>query len=160
MQASAPAVQVIPAVLRNAAVITDAIESFAREPNGGMIVHSQPVTTAHRHLLAALAAQHAQPAIYPYRFCVEAGGLISYGTDLVERWRNVAGYVDLILRGTPPADLPVQSPTRIELVINLKAARPDGAGAAHRRRRRGDRMRRRLIVMRDIVISACRSFFR
>ena len=119
-------IEVMAAPVRNAADITGAIESFAQVANGGLILHSHAVIGAHRDLIIALAAKHALPAMYPHRHFVEHGGLISYGINLVERWRSVAGYVDLILRGARPADLPVQSATRIELVINLKTARALG----------------------------------
>jgi putative ABC transport system substrate-binding protein len=123
---SSPAVQVIRGPTPDAAGIADVIEAFAREPNGGLIVHPNPFTGEHRDLIVALAAKYGLPAMYPFRGFVEHGGLISYGIDLADRWRSVAGYVDLILRGTPPGDLPVQSPTRIELVINLTTAKALG----------------------------------
>ena len=119
-------VEVTTAPVRNAADITAAIDAFAREPNGGLIVNPHPVTGAHGDVIIALAARHGLPAMYPYRAFVEAGGLISYGTDPVEHRRRAAGYVDLILRGARPADLPVQSPTKIELAINLRTAKALG----------------------------------
>jgi putative ABC transport system substrate-binding protein len=120
-------VQVTQARVHNAAEITEAIETFGREPNGALIVHPDPVTTgAHPELLIALAAKHRLPAIYPYRGAVQVGGLMSYGFNWNERWRSAAGYVDLILRGARPADLPVQNATKIELVINLKTAKALG----------------------------------
>jgi len=99
---------------------------FAREPNSGLIVVVGTVATIQRDLIIKLATQHALPTIYPYRFFVEAGGLMSYGPNLVEGYRRAASYVDRILRGEKPADLPVQAPTKYELVINLKTARALG----------------------------------
>jgi putative ABC transport system substrate-binding protein len=103
---------------------TDRVVS--RSPNGGLIVTSSALTVRHRELIIALAARHKLPAVYPARFHVTAGGLISYGPDLVDQFRRAAGYVDRILKGEKPADLPVQAPTRYELVINLKTAKALG----------------------------------
>jgi putative ABC transport system substrate-binding protein len=105
---------------------TGAIAEFAREPNSGLIVVVGTVVTIQRDLIVKLAAQYRLPAIYPYRFHVEAGGLMSYGPNLVEGYRKAASYVDRILRGEKPADLPVQAPTRYELVINLRTAKTLG----------------------------------
>jgi putative ABC transport system substrate-binding protein len=124
--AAADGVQLTGAPMRNAADITEAIEAFVREPNGGLIVHTHAVIGAHRDVILALAAKHGLPAIYPHRHFVEHGGLICYGIDLVERWRGAAGYVDLILRGARAADLPVQSAAKIEMVINLRTAKALG----------------------------------
>ena len=88
-------------------------------PNGGLIVTASALATRHRDLIITLAARHRLPAVYPARFFVTAGGLISYGPDLVDQYRRAAGYVDRILKGEKPADLPVQAPTKYELVINL-----------------------------------------
>jgi putative ABC transport system substrate-binding protein len=109
--------------VRDAAEIKRAIEGFARESNGALIVLPNPVTLAHRELTIALAAQHHLPAIYPYRVYPASGGLMSYGVDLEDLYRHAAAYVDRILKGEKPADLPVQAPTKFEMVINLKAAR-------------------------------------
>jgi putative ABC transport system substrate-binding protein len=84
------------------------------------------IATLQRELIIALAARHRLPAIYPYRFFVEAGGLVSYGPDLVELYRRSAGYVDRILKGEKPSDLPIQAPTKYDLAINLKTARALG----------------------------------
>ena len=117
--------------------IEHAIAAFARSANGGLIVTASALASRHRDLIVALAARHHVPAIYPYRFFVAAGGLISYGPDLVDQFRQAAGYVDRILKGEKPADLPVQAPTKYELVINLKTAKALGLdSAAHRARPR------------------------
>jgi putative ABC transport system substrate-binding protein len=103
-----------------------AVSDFAREPNGGLIVVVSTVATIRRELIIALAARHRLPAIYPYRFFVEAGGLMSYGPNLIDVYRRAASYVDRILKGEKPANLPVQAPTKYELVINLKTAKALG----------------------------------
>jgi len=108
--------------VQGAAEIEDAIREFAHEPNGGLIVLPGPINTAHRELIIALAAQHRLPAVYPFRFFVADGGLVSYGSDRADQARQAAGYVDRILKGAKPSDLPVQQPTKYELVINLKTA--------------------------------------
>jgi len=100
--------------------------AFAREPNCGLIVVGAPSGVVHRDLIITLAARHRLPAIYPYSFFVTAGGLISYGPNTSEPYRRAAGYVDRILKGEKPADLPVQAPTKYELVINLKTAKALG----------------------------------
>jgi putative ABC transport system substrate-binding protein len=102
------------------------ISLFARKPNGGLIVVVAAFATAHRDVIISLAAQHRLPAIYPYRYFVTSGGLMSYGPDTIDQYRQAAGYVDRILRGEKAADLPVQQPNKFELVINLKAAKALG----------------------------------
>jgi putative tryptophan/tyrosine transport system substrate-binding protein len=102
------------------------VGAFSREPNGGLIVAASASGTIHRELIVTLAARHRLPAIYPYSFFVAAGGLISYGPDLVDQYRRAAGYVDRILKGEKPADLPVQAPTKYEMHINLKTAKALG----------------------------------
>ena len=118
-------VELTPIDMRDVAEIERAIMAFAREPNRGLIL-----TTAgsglRRTLVIALAARYRLPAIYPYRYHVTEGGLISYGPDIVDQYRHAAGYVDRILKGEKPADLPVQAPTKYELVINLKTAKTLG----------------------------------
>ncbi len=109
--------------LRGAAEIERTMTAVARVPNAGLIVVVSAAGQVHRELVTTLAARHRLPAVYPYRFFVTGGGLISYGPDLVSQYRRAAGYVDRILRGEKPADLPVQTPTKYELVINLKTAR-------------------------------------
>jgi putative ABC transport system substrate-binding protein len=108
--------------VRNAAEITAAIEQFASAPNGGLVVLPGNGLVCHRALLAALTARHRLPAVYPYRHFVQSGGLISYGIDTVDVFARSAAYVDRILRGAAPADLPVQEPQKFELVINKAAA--------------------------------------
>jgi putative ABC transport system substrate-binding protein len=103
-----------------------ALSAFADGPNSGLIVTVSDVATIQRELIIALAARHRLPTVYPYRFFVEAGGLISYGPDLLGLFRQGAGYVDRILKGEKPSDLPVQAPTKYELVINLKTAKALG----------------------------------
>jgi len=115
--------QSIPAAVHDAADIERAITQVAAEPNGGLLVVPHPVTIAHRELIIALAAQHRLPAVYAYRFFATAGGLISYGVDAVDLFRQAASYVDRILKGEKPGDLPVQTPTKFELVINLRLPR-------------------------------------
>jgi len=102
------------------------IAALADGPNGGLIVTPNRFTTNHPDRIAALAARHKLPAVYPFRYFVEAGGLISYGSDEGDQYKRAAGYVDRILKGEKPADLPVQAPTRYELVVNLKTAKALG----------------------------------
>jgi putative tryptophan/tyrosine transport system substrate-binding protein len=115
-----------PTGVRDAPEIERAIEALAREPNGALIVLPNPVTQHHRELTIALAARYGLPAIYPYRFYAESGGLMSYGFDVPEMYRRSATYVDRILRGESPGELPVQAPTKFELIINLKTAKALG----------------------------------
>ena len=109
--------------VETAADIEHAIGAFARAPNGGLLLLPDSTVTSNRDLIIALAAHHRLPAVYPFRFFVAAGGLMSYGTDQVEILRQAASYVDRILRGTNPADLPVQAPTKYETTLNLKTAK-------------------------------------
>jgi putative ABC transport system substrate-binding protein len=111
-----------PVDVRDAGEIERAVTAFAHAPNGGLIVTGSPGAIVHRDLIATLAARHRLPAVYPARYSVTAGGLISYGPDLFDQYRRAAGYVDRILKGEKPADLPVQAPTKYELVVNLKTA--------------------------------------
>ncbi|MFL6798840.1 MAG: ABC transporter substrate-binding protein [Xanthobacteraceae bacterium] len=108
--------------VRNGADIDSVLTEFAREPNGGLIVTPSPLTATRRDVIAQSAARLHLPAIYPFRFYAESGGLISYGIDQTELVREAASYVDRILRGANPADLPVQLPTKYQLVINMKTA--------------------------------------
>jgi len=108
--------------LRNATEIEPAIIEFARNSNSGLVILSDPFVVAHRELVMGLAARHRLPAIYPFHYIARAGGLVSYGVDIGDSYRRLAAYVDRILRGAKPADLPVEAPTKFELVINLKTA--------------------------------------
>jgi len=128
IQAVAPSlgVELRPADMRNAGEIERAITAFAGSSNGGLIVTGGPSATIHRNLIITLAARYQLPAVYYDRFYVTGGGLISYGADYLDGCRRAAGYVDRILRGEKPADLPVQAPTKYELVINLKTAKALG----------------------------------
>ena len=109
--------------LRDVSEIERDIAAFATTPGGGLIVSASPVATRHRDLIVKLAARHKLPAIYYERFFVAEGGLISYGPNIVDQYRRAPSYVDRILKGEKPADLPVQAPTKYELVINLKTAK-------------------------------------
>jgi ABC-type uncharacterized transport system substrate-binding protein len=103
-----------------------AVTAFARSPNGGLVVTAGAPTSVHRATIVVLAARYRLPAVYPFRFHITAGGLISYGPDPIDQYRRAAGYVDRILKGEKPAELPVQAPTKYELVINLKTAKALG----------------------------------
>jgi putative tryptophan/tyrosine transport system substrate-binding protein len=128
VQAVAPSlgVEVSPIDVRDAGEIERAITAFARGVSGGLIVTASGSALSHRHLIATLAARYRLHAIYAGRHYAAAGGLISYGPDLLDQFRRAAGYVDRILKGEKPADLPVQAPTKYELVVNLKAAKALG----------------------------------
>jgi len=125
IQSVAPSfgVELRPINLRDAHEIEQAVAAFARSANGGLVVTASPQATDHRDLIITLAARHKLPAIYSDRFFIAAGGLISYGPNFDDEGKRAAGYVDRILKGEKPADLPVQAPTKYELVINLKTAR-------------------------------------
>jgi putative ABC transport system substrate-binding protein len=128
IQAVAPSlrVEVNPLNVRDAGEIERAVAAFARAPNGGLIVTASPAAQLHHELIISLAARHKLPAVYPFRHIAADGGLISYGPDQIDQYRQAAGYVDRILRGEKPADLPVQAPSKYELVINLKTAKALG----------------------------------
>jgi putative ABC transport system substrate-binding protein len=119
-------VETTPVPARDPAEIERAIDAFSRAANGGLVVLTGPGTTANRALIIALAARHRLPAIYPNRESVANGGLISYSADLVDQVRQAGSYVDRILKGEKPGDLPVQVPTKFELVVNLKTAKALG----------------------------------
>jgi putative tryptophan/tyrosine transport system substrate-binding protein len=132
VQTAAPAlgVELTSIDVRDAGEIERTVAAFVRQPNGGLIVTAGARGEAHRELIIKLAAGHRLPAVYPWRYWVSDGGLISYGTDTIDLYRRVATYVDRILKGEKPADLPVQAPTRYELVINLKTAKALGLDVA------------------------------
>jgi len=128
IQNAAPSVgiEVRPVNVRNAGEIERAIADFARTPNGGLVVTASALAFVHRDLLIALAARLKLPAIYPGREFIDSGGLFAYGPEPLDQYRRAAVYVDRILKGEKPADLPVQAPTKFELVINLKTAKALG----------------------------------
>jgi putative tryptophan/tyrosine transport system substrate-binding protein len=115
-------VELTPVNVRDAGEIERAVTAFARGSNGGLIVTASALVVVHRHLIITLAARHSLPAIFPFRFHVTGGGLMSYGPETIHPHWRAASYVDRILKGEKPADLPVQAPTKYELVINLKTA--------------------------------------
>jgi putative ABC transport system substrate-binding protein len=120
------AVEAIAAPVRDRSEFESIFAALAREPNGGLIVMTDTFASIHQAEITSLAAKHRLPAIYPYRFFAEVGGLLSYGNDMVDNWRRAATYVDRILKGAKPGELPVQAPVKFELVINLKTARTLG----------------------------------
>jgi putative ABC transport system substrate-binding protein len=128
VQSAAPSlrVEVSPINVRDAGEIERAVTAFARVPNSGLIVTRSPLANVHHDLIVNLAAQHKLPAIYFDRTFAGWGGLISYGPDMVDQYQRAAGYVDRILKGEKPADLPVQSATKFQLVINVKTAKALG----------------------------------
>jgi ABC-type uncharacterized transport system substrate-binding protein len=128
IQAVAPSlgVEVVPVNMRDSAEIERTLAAFARSANGGLIVTGSALATTHRDLIIGLTALHKLPAVYYERLFVTAGGLISYGVDLTDQYRRAAGYVDRILKGDKPADLPVQAPVKFDLAINLKTAKALG----------------------------------
>jgi putative tryptophan/tyrosine transport system substrate-binding protein len=128
IEAAAPTfrVELARADVRNAAEIDRAIDAFAQDPKGALVIVPSALGIAHRDLIVALAARHHLPAIYPYPVFARSGGFISYGVDLADLYRRAASYVDRILKGAKPGDLPVQLPTKFELIVNLKTARALG----------------------------------
>jgi putative ABC transport system substrate-binding protein len=128
IQAMAPSLgmEVTPINLRDAGEFERSVAAFARVPNGGLVVTPSAPTVLHRNLIVALAAQYKLPAVYFERTFVAAGGLASYGADFLDQYRQAANYVDRILKGEKPAEMPVQAPTKYQLVINLKTAKEMG----------------------------------
>src|SRR5262245_31912829 len=124
------AVQAVVAPVHSTSELESVVAAQAKEPNGGLIVMPDTFTTEHRSEIASLAIRYRLPAVYPYRVFAESGGLLSYGDDLTDNFRRAASYVDRILKGEKPADLPVQAPVKFELSINLKAARALGIAVA------------------------------
>jgi putative ABC transport system substrate-binding protein len=124
--AASLAIELVPGPVETAADIERLLDTFARVPDGGLVLPPDVTTITHRDLIIALAARHRLPAAYSFRLFVEAGGLMSYGTDQIDMFGQTASYVDRILRGAKPADLPVQAPTRYETVLNLKTAKALG----------------------------------
>jgi putative ABC transport system substrate-binding protein len=119
-------VELTPIDVRDADALQRAVAAFVRGPADGLIVLGGPSANAQRDLIAAMVARHRLPAVYAARYFVTAGGLISYGPDVVDQFRRAAGYVDRILKGEKAGDLPVQAPTKFELVINLRTAKSLG----------------------------------
>ena len=128
IQAVAPSVgvELSPVDVRDAGEIERDITAFVRGPNGGLIVTASALANLYRKVTVELAARHKLPTVYPARYFVTDGGLISYGPDRIDPYRRAAGYVDRILKGEKPADLPVQAPTKYELTINMKTAKACG----------------------------------
>jgi putative ABC transport system substrate-binding protein len=128
LQSVAPSlgVELSPVGVGDAGAMERAVVAFARSPNGGLIVTASTLAVIHRELITRLAAEHRLPAVYHSSYYTTSGGLISYGPNSIDPFRRAASYVDRILKGEKPADLPVQAPTKYELVINLKTARTLG----------------------------------
>jgi putative ABC transport system substrate-binding protein len=119
-------VQLTPAGIHDADEIQRAVMTFASTAGGGLVVLPHPITTKNRNFIIELASRHRLPAVYPYRFFTQNGGLVSYSIDPIDQWPRAARYVDQIFRGTKPSELPIQAPTKFELTINLKAAKAIG----------------------------------
>jgi putative ABC transport system substrate-binding protein len=134
------AVEAITAPVRNTSELEAVIAAQARKPNGGLVVMPDSFTNAHRAEITSLAARYRVPAIYPFRFYTELGGLLSYGNDLVDNWRRAASYADRILKGAKPSELPVQAPVKFELVINLKTAKALGLNVPMQLQQRADEL--------------------
>src|SRR5262249_1222214 len=142
IQAMAPSLRVeaTPVNLHHAGEIERAVAAFARSPNGGLVLTSGAAAIRYRELIITLAARHKLPAVSWERFFVASGGLVSYGADIVDQYRRAAGYVDRILKGEKPADLPVQAPNKYELAINLKTAKALGLNIPFHLQQRADEL--------------------
>jgi putative ABC transport system substrate-binding protein len=136
--AAAFALEAIGAPVRDTSELESVVAAQARAPNGGLLVMPDTFTTTHRVEIISLAARYRLPAVYPYRFFAELGGLLSYGNDPVDNFRRAATYVDRILKGAKPSELPVQTPVKFELVINLKTAKALGLNVPSHLRQRVD----------------------
>jgi putative ABC transport system substrate-binding protein len=134
------AVEAIAAPVHDASELESVVAVQAREPNGGLVVMTDVFATAHRAEITSLAARYRLPAVYPYRFFAEVGGLLSYGSKLVDNYRRAASYADRILKGEKPSDLPVQAPVKYELVINLKTAKALGLDVPLQLQQRADEL--------------------
>jgi ABC-type uncharacterized transport system substrate-binding protein len=139
-KAAAPsfAMEAIAAPVGDTSELDSVVAAQAREPNGGLVVMTDTFTSVHRVEITALAARYRLPTVYPYRFFAELGGLLSYGVDLTDNYRRAASYVDRILKGAKPGDLPVQAPVKFELVINLKTAKALGLDVPAQLQQRAD----------------------
>lgn len=126
MAATSLGVELTSIEIRDADTISRGIDLFARRENGGLVITATPLSTVHLDTIIATAAQNKLPAIYPYRYFANRGGLISYGADNLDLWRRAATYADRVLKGANPSELPVQQPTKFELIINLKTAKALG----------------------------------
>jgi putative tryptophan/tyrosine transport system substrate-binding protein len=131
-------VEAITASVRDMSELESVVAAQAHEPNTGLVLMPDGFLIAHRAEVAALAARYRLPAVYPFRFYTELGGLLSYGVDLTDNWRRAATYVDKILKGTKPSELPVQTPVKFELVINLKTAKALGLDVPLQLQQRAD----------------------
>jgi putative ABC transport system substrate-binding protein len=131
-------VEAIAAPVRDTSELASVIAAQAREPNGGLVVMPDTFTTVHRAEITSLAARYRLPAVYPYRFFADVGGLLSYGNDRLDPFRRVASYADRILKGAKPGELPVQAPVKFELVINLKTAKALGLDVPLQLQQRAD----------------------
>jgi len=134
------AVQAVAAPVRDTSELESVIAAQARQPNGGLIVMPDTFTTVHRAEITTLAARYRLPAVYPFRFFTELGGLLSYGSDRHDNFRRAATYVDRILKGAKPSELPVQAPVKFELVINLKTAKVLGLDVPVQLQQRADQV--------------------
>ena len=132
------AVEAIAAPVRDRSELESVFAAQAREPNGGLIVMPDPFTAVHRAEITSLAARYRFPAVYPFRFFTELGGLLSYGNDIIDNFRRAASYADRILKGAKPSELPVQAPVKFELVINLKTAKALGLDVPAQLQQRAD----------------------